>query len=663
MQEPSPRQGYRGDVQGLRAVAVSLVVLGHAHVPGLSGGFVGVDVFFVISGFLITGLLLTEAARTGRVSLPHFYARRALRILPAATVVIVATAVAATQILNFMRVKEVLTDSIWTTLFAANIKFGRDGTDYFAFNQPVSPLQHFWSLAVEEQFYLVWPVVLAFALLALRGHRPEVRLALILLLVGGASLAVSVNLTATEPVAAYFSTFARAWELAVGAVLAVALPVVARLPSRIRAGLTWAGLAGVGVAATTFDASTPFPGSAAVLPVLATAAVLAGGVGAPRFGASTILGRQPFRFVGDISYSLYLWHWPLLVLGAEYAGHPLSVEHNLALMAVAVLLSCASYFGVENPLRHPRRSWQRRPRHAMLMWPAAVTSVLVVAMVAQPGESALARGVPGRTSVSAVNAVNNAVAAALRSAPIPANPAPGYSAVHDDFKTIGDCSGAHKLSNKICEFGDPAGSKRMVVFGNSHATMWLPALTPLAKSAHWKFTPIVKEACTYTDYVRVTKRKQCSQWYSWAKESVRRLHPDLIVFPVYVVGDGWEAATQQVVADLRKLKTRVLVLTDAPGIGGSPLDCLLRRQASLRSCLWSQDPVHIRADRATRLIAQRAGAEFLDVGPWFCARKLCPSVIGDVLPYIDKQHITATYARALVPALRPVLKLDAARRS
>src|SRR6187551_545959 len=276
---------HRADIQGLRAVAVLLVALNHAGIPFLKGGYVGVDVFFVLSGFLITGILLSQAQRAGRVSLTEFYVRRARRILPAAVLTLVATSIAAHQLLNFVRARTVVEDSIWASLFAANIHFAGQGSNYFAQGQPPSPILHFWSLSVEEQFYLVWPTVLSLVLFGalfgrrLRSRRPALGRALIVIAGAGiASLAWSIHSTHASPTTAYFSTPARAWELALGAGLALAAMTAHRIPARLQVVMGWAGLGAVACAAVLFSDGTAFPGYAALLPAVGAALVIGAGI-------------------------------------------------------------------------------------------------------------------------------------------------------------------------------------------------------------------------------------------------------------------------------------------------------------------------------------------------------------------------------------------------
>jgi peptidoglycan/LPS O-acetylase OafA/YrhL len=372
-------------------VAVLLVALDHAGGGFLRGGYVGVDVFFVLSGFLITGLLLSGAAKRGYVSLTEFYTRRARRILPAAALTLVVTDIVAFHLLNFVRAKQVMWDSIWASVFAANFHFAQEGTDYFAREQPPSPLQHFWTLAVEEQFYLVWPALLSVALfgIAVRRRRRTgrdgitrrslFRLLVVIVVAGGASLAWSIHSTPLSPAGSYFSTFTRAWELALGAALAIGAPRLLRLPMPSRAAMGWAGLVCIAIAGATFSMSTLFPGYAALLPTVGAGLVITAGIAdqQPALGAGRFLAIAPMRYVGDRSYTFYLWHWPVLIIAAQYAGHKLSVGVNLLLLTGAFALSVVTYGLFENPIRR-----MRSVRASALLWPASIGVVMVVAFQA-----------------------------------------------------------------------------------------------------------------------------------------------------------------------------------------------------------------------------------------------------------------------------------------
>nr|WP_221380445.1 acyltransferase [Actinoplanes polyasparticus] len=337
---------FRPDIEGLRAVAVVLVVLFHAGVPGLAGGYIGVDVFFVVSGFLITSLMLREIRETGGLSLIGFYARRARRILPAAAVVLVATLLASYHWLGYLRGDEIAGDVVWSALFAGNFHFAAGGTDYLASQGAPSPVQHFWSLAVEEQFYLVWPA--AIVVLLWLGFRWAIGWWLAAAV--AASFAYSIWQTGTW---AYFSPVTRGWELGAGCLLALAATRLDRIPYRIATAMAGTGLALIVVAALTFDDATPFPGYAAALPVLATVLVLAG-------RGDSVLGRWPLVRLGRVSYPFYLWHWPVLVIAGQAYGGPLPATSRALLVVASLGLAVITYVCLEDPIRrsaHLRRSY------------------------------------------------------------------------------------------------------------------------------------------------------------------------------------------------------------------------------------------------------------------------------------------------------------------
>jgi peptidoglycan/LPS O-acetylase OafA/YrhL len=356
---------FRPDIEGLRAVAVAAVVLFHAGVPGVGGGYIGVDVFFVISGFLITSLMLREVAITGGLSLLRFYGRRARRILPASSVVLVTVILAGYHWLGPLRGDEIASDGRWAALFASNFTFAAQSVDYLESQGAPSPLQHFWSLAVEEQFYFVWPAVLALLIwLGLRHATPAV-----LAIAVAASMACSVwHFGVTW---SYFSPATRAWELGAGCLLALVAGRLHRIPAGLSLAMAGVGLAGIVVAALSFDDGTPYPGYAAALPVLATVLTLAG-------RGDALLGVAPLRWLGRISYSLYLWHWPVLVIAAQAFG-PLTGVTRTGLVLLSVVLAILTYAAVEDPIRHSERL--RRSR--LLTAVVAVLLILAPLMVAQ----------------------------------------------------------------------------------------------------------------------------------------------------------------------------------------------------------------------------------------------------------------------------------------
>ena len=363
----------------MRAIAVGLVLLFHGYGHPFTGGYIGVDVFFVISGFLITGLLLNEQNRSGRVSISRFYARRVRRILPASTLVVLATVFATYLWLGFITGNAAANDAKWTAVFAANFRFAVLGTDYLGSQLPPSPLQHMWSLGVEEQFYVVWPGLFLLLGLMIRGSRHRSALAGALLAIIVASFAWSVVQTADNQTWAYFSPFTRAWELGLGALLAVLTPVIARLrPGWLPHVLAITGLGGIVASALVLTTATHFPGWAVAFPVLSTGLLIAAGCAAQNTLVGHVLAVRPMQWLGARSYSLYLWHWPLLVIPAQYLTRDLSALEATGWLALAVVASAVSYRFLENPIRRSR-FLASRTGLTLLFGAAMIVTTIVVA--------------------------------------------------------------------------------------------------------------------------------------------------------------------------------------------------------------------------------------------------------------------------------------------
>lgn len=371
---------YRPDVEGLRAVAVGAVVLFHAGVPGFSGGFVGVDVFFVISGFVITGLLLRKRESVTSFELKDFYARRARRILPAAGLVLMATVLASYHWLGFIRGAEVADDARWCAVFLGNWHFLLTGTNYFTGQLPPSPLQNFWSLGVEEQFYVIYPcaLFLSFAAMPRFSLRHRVMVFTAVVVIG--SLSWCIYETSVNPSGAYFSSLSRAWELGVGGFVAAGTHYWLRIRSNLGSCLTWVGLIAIALAVTLFTTATPFPGWAAMLPVFGAAFVIVGGTSAGPLGVELLLGTLVFRWIGKLSYSLYLWSWPVLTIAMQSSAKSLTVTQRILTVGASLLLSGVTYAVVENPIRHSSflaKSWWK----SLFVGFTIIIAVLLVAFL------------------------------------------------------------------------------------------------------------------------------------------------------------------------------------------------------------------------------------------------------------------------------------------
>ncbi|MFF3565876.1 acyltransferase family protein [Streptomyces sp. NPDC002574] len=673
-------QEWRPDIQGLRAVAVTMVVLAHCEVPYLAGGYAGVDVFFVMSGFLITTLLLREVLATGTVSLRTFYARRALRLLPASTIVVLVTLAGAWLFLSKIRFTEYVGDALGSSLYAVNFRLAAGGTDYFAQSAPPSPFQHFWSLAVEEQFYLLWPLLLLAGARCVRRRR---HLALPLVALCLVSFGLSVWTTQDAPSWAYFGFHTRAWELGAGALTSLAAVRLRRLPARWAAPMTWAGLGGVLLSAVAFDANTVFPGYHALLPVLGAVLVLAGGCArAPSWGARALLARRPMTWLGGLSYGWYLWHWPLLVIGPMALGVPASPLLGVGLSAGALLLAWLTLRLVENRVRF-HKALRRRPGRGLALGAALTTGAVVATLVAAVFPPPVDSGAPALALEPALTAAPDAgerLSGLLDTAAtsLPSNLRPALaditsrrSAVYEDGCHLNYVSTA----TPPCVYGEPGADRTVVLFGDSHAAQWFPALDRLAKARHWKLVSLTKASCKVAEVTTVNgggPYSSCDQWRAKAVARINALHPALVIASSSDAGTPdrpaddplrqWTAGFEATYRALAQDGTRVVALLDTPWPQADAVDCAAAHPLHLDRCANHlpgaiRDPAR---GAAIRTAAQATGATVLDPTRWFCTDSgTCPVVVGDVFVYRDESHMADAYAEALAPVLGDRLSLPA----
>ncbi|WP_134765283.1 acyltransferase family protein [Nocardioides sp. 1609] len=680
--------GFRDDVQGMRALAVLTVIAAHAGVSFLPGGYVGVDVFFVISGFLITQLLVREAARSGRLSLAGFYARRARRILPAAGVVLVATLVASLVWLSVLEAIDLAKDAWWSAVFAANVRFAQEGVDYFSAEEAPSPVQHYWSLAVEEQFYLVWPllVALCFWWAARRSLDRAVAVrALVALIVvlGALSLVWSVARTGSEPESAYFSSLTRAWELAVGAGVALAVHAGRTLRGRVAADVVaWAGLAAIVVACVAYDEATPFPGSAALLPVLGAGAVLWAGAATTageRGSAARLLSVAPLRHVGDWSYSLYLWHWPLLVVPATALGRDLTAGETLLVVAATFGLALLTFRLVETPFR-TGATWNR-PRRTLLLYPAFLAVVAMTATATwawseyrvgerggDPAITAEQYGIGGDGPAALVRA---SVLAARDDRPLPSDLTPDLVDLEDDVAQV-DCLYEDGAPLELCPQGSDEGTRTLVVVGDSHALAWTPAFEEVAERAGYRAYYLVKPQCAAALVEIAASFTQepwpaCQDFHAWTEEQLGGLDPDLLVVTSAPVNayfaDGvlvrdaaaveaeTAAGLERMFEAYRPLAARTVLLADVPRLTIDPAVCLSTPGARMADCTVPADDVSLDTRAMSTAVAAANGVEVVDPAPWLCAEGLCPAVVGSTIAYRDKGHLSVARSRELAEPL------------
>ncbi|MCW2986099.1 MAG: acyltransferase, partial [Conexibacter sp.] len=536
--------GIRPEIQALRALAVSLVVAWHLWPDAVPGGFVGVDVFFAISGYLITTLLLREVEATGRISLRDFWARRARRILPAALTAIGACAAATALLVPVTDWQHFFGDFRASTLYVQNWHLAATAVDYFHAGDGPSPVQHFWSLAVEEQFYLVWPVVVL-AVVAITKRR--LALAVVLGAITLSSLVYSIAHTAANPADAYFATTTRGWELGAGALLAL-LPQRERSPAAARAALSWIGLAAILVAAFAYSTATAFPGIAAALPVLGAVAVIRAGAPAGRSAPTRLLSLRPLQRLGDVSYAVYLWHWPLIVLAPYALGHELDTPTRIAIVMLTLLLSLLSKTTIEDPMRRSRLLTAHGGR---LTFAAAAAASLAVLALATAGTDHVQAKIHQDAQVTRRTLADKpkCFGAAARD--------PRRSCVNPKLTrtVVPTPVQAPKMDNAPCEVVESTGRVRVCAFGaapgpgvrnvaligDSHASHWRSAMAALVKDKGWHAVSITHTSCPYSAATAVIPepgRTQCVEW----KQQVRKwlgAHPeiDTVFFGAHTGGD------------------------------------------------------------------------------------------------------------------------------
>jgi peptidoglycan/LPS O-acetylase OafA/YrhL len=672
--DAGPSRGVRPEIQALRAVAVGMVVVYHAVPRLMPGGYIGVDVFFVISGFLITSHLARELETTGRLSFTRFYVRRARRLLPAAL-----TVLGVVGLFTLLRLPSTMWGGIGeqllsSTFYVQNWTLAGQSVDYLAAGSRPGPLQHFWSLSVEEQFYIVWPALLALAVV-LGRHWAGRRRALCLAIAAVTALSFGYSLLATaqSPAWAYFVTTTRAWELGAGGLLAVTLPKLPG-PRSLRITLSWLGLGVIAVCALRMNGATAFPGYAAALPVLGAVAVIAAGSEPGRLSSSRILDWRFLQWIGDLSYSIYLWHWPLLILvpvllkGPGY--HPPTVVMPL-IAAAAIPVAAVSKRWIEDPLRTSGQQSSRSRRHRFV-FPGVVATLLVTTTVVGGALFALdhAQVERAQRELLAFDVSHQPCAGAgsllpqcRGRAPSGVHPAPVIAtrdAVQQNCQQRGDRAGLLP-----CHYGASGpGALEVVVVGDSHANQWMPALTRVAEAEGWHLVTYFKSGCPYAVGLGPGSCVSFDQRVAKRLEAER---PDLLITSARS-GEGYGSHASQATATRAFAQAwrpvieaggHVAVLADVPqpGLGGvlDPPSCV----AEGDSCEVRADDVV--GDQALATAARASGADLVDLRPQFCPRGRCPAVMGGVLVYRDSNHMTATFASTLTPYLRTALTSVSAR--
>jgi peptidoglycan/LPS O-acetylase OafA/YrhL len=652
-EQPKATKAFRADIEGLRAISILGVVLFHASVPYFTGGFVGVDVFFVISGFLITGLLVREAEQRGRIRIGAFYARRAKRLLPPAAIVIAVTAVVAWFWAPLLAVFTACFDLLWSVFYVGNWRFINQGNDYLAGNSDYNVALHFWSLAVEEQFYLVWPALLIVAvrLAKWRGWSTRATVSAAIAVVSAASFGAALWLTYSNPAVAYMATYTRGWQFGAGALIAVLAPAGIRLRWSWLCG--WLGLVAIGYSVLSFNGSTPYPGWAALFPTLGAAAVI--GCSSPAL--AWVLATPVMRLIGRWSYPWYLWHWPILVLADIKFGHQ-HWPNRLGLMVVAFGLAGLTHALLEKPLMDKSELKHRVPAATAIGLIAMVLATSTVLTVGTQAVHALGTGSGAPTTASFDEVFGKDTGAnSGHVVPAPIN-------ARADIPKRPECLIDRTAEQPVCTFG-VAGGSPVVLFGDSHAHQWLSALDEIASQRNWELTVITQSGCpapAITPRKGETARFSQSYCTTWRDEQIRHIvgmKPAIIFISSlneYIpqtdeLLDAWSAT----LAKLGASGAQLVYLRDTPWPGHSIPECISSALDDWSRCAFN---VSDRIDPVMTGVLQNTlnGVSVVDLDGYLCnSNGVCPAVRNGIMLYRDDSHLSNTAVRALTPALKKAL--------
>jgi len=696
---------FRPDIEGLRGFTLLAILGFHAAVPGVGGGFVGPDVFFIISGFVITGQLWRELSRSGTIGMRRFFGARARRLLPVSVTVGVAIMIGAAVLLPPLQARIAETDGIASSLYVGNYWFILRGVDYFATHVAPSPFEHYWTLGVEEQFYLLWPpVIIGLAWLIRHTRRrsqgdaaPSKRPFIVVFsLIAVVSFALSYVASYVAPAAAYFSLPTRAWDLAVGGILALTATQWRRLPPRLAAVIGWSGLGLLLLACSLFDSKMPYPGSAALVPLVGTVLVIGAGCAIPSLGCGRVLGWAPMRALGRVSYSWYLWHWPVLVFAPLVVGHALGLPGRLIAVAVSGGLGWLTLRYIETPLRYAD-SLRRSPWRSLALGGgftaigAAVGLVLFSVIPTPVGHGAPAAQVTITAANTAAGSdtaaydaavrqtfaqVQAAVAASVGLKVVPSNLQPPLDAAAaekaTEFLFNGCLRSPFESGQPECAFGQTGSSTTVALIGDSHAAMWTPAFEQVATARQWRLEMLAKGACPLLDLPVTNPLSRlaemlahCQEWRAQIIARMQAEHPRLIVLSLwrgYGAGEAltgyqaydaaWIDRLTTLVEQLKDTGATVLVLGPIPAPGFAVPVCLSGYLDDIPACT----PVRAAAVNEAGIAAEAAateagGGQYVDLTGLFCTAQRCPVVVGNTLVYVDENHMTLEYARLLAPAM------------
>lgn len=668
---------FRLDIQALRALAVLLVVVFHYWPTVVPGGYIGVDVFFVVSGYLITGHLLREVDRDGSVSLGRFWARRVRRLLPASLTTLAIVAMATMVFVPETLWRRFLRDINASTLYVVNWALASDAVDYFASENDPSPVQHFWSLSTEEQFYVFWPVLFAAAGWVAVKRRCSTRSAIFvcLLVATAASFIVSVWATRVDQARAYFVSPTRAWEFGVGALLVFLPSVTGQRFGRLRSPAAWLAVIVVVSSARLMDERTAFPGWIAAFPVIATALFIVAHPIDPTL-SPMIIGRwRAAQFLGEVSYSWYLWHWPVLILAPFVFDRQVDLAGKVALVGASLALATASLRFVETPFRTGARvnSWSTiRVLGAGLLGMALVVGISTVGnrRIDSLEQQLRAEAAPPSAGVCFGAEALDPVQTCTISATVSLTPAP---LIASDDAPVPRCMVDRDDSDAAtCELGSAIddADATVLVLGDSHAQHWRSAIDAIAARRNWHVVVMLKGSCSFNAARRFTDEINADSCDAWNENVLHEISKRPEISIVFVSASALNSYAEdpddslrvgaagylEAWASLPDTVLQTIVILDIPRPNADNVECLQDLIAA-SGVIDNASCARLRADAilpdaidvATRDAPERVSR--VDLNDYFCDERRCFAAIGGVTVYRDEHHMTATFSRTLAPYL------------
>lgn len=676
---PTATAVSRPEIQALRAIAVAAVVIYHLWPAALPGGYIGVDVFFAISGFLIIGHLLRDVDRTGQMSIVAFWAKRARRLLPASILVLVATGAAVLLWVPTIQWQQWFREIAASALYLENWQLAADSVDYLGAENVASPVQHFWSLSVEEQLYIVWPLILVgiLALCAKNPRRVRPATGVVLGVLTVASFIWSVASVTSGDAAAYFTTTSRAWEFGAGGLLAFFAPQP--LPGRmtLRSAVSWAGLAGLTLTLITYSPATAFPGTAALLPVLSTLAIIWGGLPESRWSPTAVMRWQPVQWVGDVSYSVYLWHWPLIVLLPFVLGHPLGWRSLVGVLAVTLVLAWLTKVLVEDPVRQGR-FLLARPAWVSIASTLTASAVVIAAsgfMYVRTGE-AIDDG--SAAVIAAVAEPSDCVGApaALEGCSEPfavtelTQPTFAATDIGKGVLVTDECKQTLEDAAVIaCEIGDVVAPRMTIALvGDSHAGHFLEAFDLFGEQNGVRVVTYLKTWCAGTgggdvasvSFATPSSVASCAEWGANVQRAILdRSEISGVVYSNFTraysqasdVGLGRTVSADDFSSAWGPLQDAGVAVAAMVDIPSAPQDipaCVALHLKEYDPCAFPRAASQLPdADNPMLRAAARDDVEIVDLRDVFCSGEICHGVIGGLIVYFGGHHMTATFSRTL----------------